>query len=134
MTKYIMILAAMIIFCACDSPRPAPEQKAETAFERQLKEKAARKQAAVTLAKERLEITNEADLESFFEPNEKGAVFRDTRTGVCLIMLYDTKTKAWSPLGMIKGKSLDKDLPADTYGELITTIELKNLVNEKCSR
>ena len=116
---------------SCDSFKNPEIQKIKAEVERQNIEKEAVKQQAVEKALELFERDDVSSLEQHFF-SEEVAVFKDKKTGVCLPMLFNKKSKEWKSFGFIKGSVLYiKDIPL-TFGDYINYGNLETLVEKHC--
>ena len=127
----IVLLFFLMCFVSCDSFKNPEIQKIKVEVERQNREKEEIRGHAVKKAMELFQIEDKDGLEKFFYTHEV-AVFKDKRTGICLPMLFQKKSKEWETYGFIKGSVLYiKEVP-HTFGDYINHGNLETLVEKHC--
>ena len=129
--KFWLIVAFFAIFISCDSFKNPEIQKIKAEVERQNIEKEAVKQQAVKKALKLFETDDVSSLEQHFF-SEEAAVFKDKKTGVCLPMLFNKKSKKWVSFGFFKGKSFYLIEEPETAGDLVNFNNLENLYEKHC--
>jgi hypothetical protein len=127
----IVLLFVLMCFISCDSFKNPEIQEIKAEVERQNREKEEIRGQAVKKAMELFQIEDKDGLEKFFYTHEV-AVFKDKRTGVCLPMLFQKKSKEWKTFGLLKNSPLSAEYSSGTYGGDINFNNLKNLVKNYC--
>jgi|GEM_PF-1230213 len=129
--KFWLIVAFFAIFISCDSFKNPEIQKIKAEVERQNIEKEAVKQQAVEKALELFETDDVSSIEKHFF-SEEVVVFKDKKTGVCLPMLFNKKSKEWEIFEFFKGKSFYITEEPETAGDLVNFNNLENLYEKHC--